>query len=53
MHPEQGEPDTLVANAAAASAAYPHRQSPGDFARQIIYRTRLFLNGARDPIPPR
>ena len=29
------------------------RMAPGDFDRQIIYRTRLFLNGARDPIPPR
>lgn len=27
--------EASVATAAAASAAYPHRQSPGDFARQV------------------
>lgn len=33
-NPFFADPDTVAA-AAAASAGYPHRQSPGDFARQI------------------
>ncbi|MBN9316155.1 MAG: alpha/beta fold hydrolase [Devosia sp.] len=46
--------EETVANAAAASAAYPHRQSPGDFARQVAaldHATPTDLSTVCSPFP--